>query len=323
MDQSRIGRTVAKTGALVGGAAAGAAAGWAAYSALFVNHRVPLAPAVDAERLEVATRAGKLSYYTAGSGGRPVLLLHSINAAASAYEMRPLFDRYRTQRRVYALDLPGFGFSERTDRVYSPELYSVAIFDFLDRVGTIPADVVALSLSCEFAARAAISRPQLFRSLTFISPTGFDDSPKQASESLRRALSLPFWGRPVFDLLVSKPSIAYFLKKSFAGPVDPGLADYDYATSHQPGARYAPFYFISGALFTPDALEVYSRLRCPVMALYDQSGYDNLDRLPDFARKQPNWTAVRIPGTKGLPHFEKPVETARALDRFWAERMTA
>jgi pimeloyl-ACP methyl ester carboxylesterase len=46
----------------------------------------------------------------------PMLLVHSVNASASAAEMAPLFDYYRQSRSVYALDLPGFGFSDRSDR---------------------------------------------------------------------------------------------------------------------------------------------------------------------------------------------------------------
>ena len=38
-----------------------------------------------------AGRAG-LSYYVAGAGA-PMLLVHSINAAGSAYEVKPIFER--------------------------------------------------------------------------------------------------------------------------------------------------------------------------------------------------------------------------------------
>ena len=62
-----------------------------------------LPPAIEAERREHDGRAGRLSYYVAGSGA-PLLLVHSVNAAASAYEMRPLFEHYRGSRRVYAVD---------------------------------------------------------------------------------------------------------------------------------------------------------------------------------------------------------------------------
>src|SRR5689334_16051533 len=96
-------------------ASIGAVAGsWIGYSAFFVNHHVSLPPAIDAERKQFLSKeSGLLSYYADTSAeGTPLVLIHSINAAASSYEMRPLFNHFRTMRPVYALDLPGFGFSE-------------------------------------------------------------------------------------------------------------------------------------------------------------------------------------------------------------------
>ena len=78
----------------------------------------PLPPAVSGERFEFDSPAGRLSAYVAGSGP-PLLLVHSVNAAASAAEVRPLHEHYNASRRVFALDLPGFGFSERGDRRYT------------------------------------------------------------------------------------------------------------------------------------------------------------------------------------------------------------
>ena len=152
-----------------------AVVGWILYSRFFIDHNVPLPPALDADRETFSPEGtGTLSYYAdRKAGGRPLVLIHAINAAGSAYEVRPLFEHYRGRRPVYALDLPGFGFSERTDRVYSPGLYQQAILDFLAQVVAEPADVLALSLSCEFAAMAARARPDLFRSLAMVSPSGF------------------------------------------------------------------------------------------------------------------------------------------------------
>lgn len=66
-----------------------------------------------------------------GSGGvaedRPLLLIHSVNAAASAFEVKPLFDYYRSRRPVYAIDLPGFGLSDRSDRCYSVRTMTDAV----------------------------------------------------------------------------------------------------------------------------------------------------------------------------------------------------
>jgi pimeloyl-ACP methyl ester carboxylesterase len=307
-------------------AGAAVAAGWAAYSRWFVNHRTDLPPSIDTKRGDLDTSSGRLSYYVdRHAGERPLVLLHSINAAASAYEVRPLFERYRAQRTTYAPDLPGFGFSERADRTYTPELYANAILDFLETVVREPADVVALSLSSEFAALAAVSLPELFHTLALISPTGF--SRREASrpiEAFFRALSVPLWSQAFYDLLVTDASIRHFLRKSFAGPIDEGLAAYDYATSHQPGSRYAPLQFLSGRLFTPFAIEtLYSRVSTPAAILFDRDGYTDFDRIPDFLSGHPHWKAVRIAGTKGLPHFEKPRETSLVLERFWSKRAAA
>src|SRR5690606_13097347 len=146
------------TQAVLGSMAAGAlamAGGWMLYSHLVVDHNMLLPPAIDSDLFFYRDPQAGLLYYYADrqQEGRPLVLVHSINAGASAYEMRPIFERYRRQRPVYALDLPGFGFSERTDRAYSPALYEQAISNFLANVVGGPADVVALSLGSEFAAR--------------------------------------------------------------------------------------------------------------------------------------------------------------------------
>jgi hypothetical protein len=72
----------------------------------------PLPAAIDAQRGVVSTvDAGEVNYYVDGSGsGRPLVLVHGIHAAASSFELRQLFQEFRGERPVYALDLPGFGF---------------------------------------------------------------------------------------------------------------------------------------------------------------------------------------------------------------------
>jgi pimeloyl-ACP methyl ester carboxylesterase len=157
-----------KTGKRIAIGLASAGAGgvaWIAYSALFIDHRRRLRPALNAELDCMESFSGGVAWYEDVRGeGVPLVLIHSVNAAASSYEMRPLFEHYRGRRPVYALDLPGFGKSERGRREYTPEVYGRALIDFVEtKTASRPADVVALSLSCEFAARAAVARPELFR----------------------------------------------------------------------------------------------------------------------------------------------------------------
>lgn len=309
-----------------------AAGGWILYSNLAIDHHVFLPEALPVERKTFQSQsAGLISYYSANRNGqgRPLVLVHSINAAASAYEMRPLFLNYFNKRPVYALDLPGFGFSDRAKRVYSPALYEAAILEFIEtQVEGGPVDIVGLSLGSEFVARAALKKPKLFNSLGLISPTGFSQSQDKRgsqkasgngmSDFLHPAFSFPLWGRPLYDLLATRSSIEFFLKKSFVGAVPSDLVEYAYATSHQSGAENAPFYFISGKLFTPDIRRsVYERLQIPTLMLYDRDGFTNFDLLPDLLSKNKFIQAIRLVPTLGLPHFERPEDTAEVFDRFW------
>jgi pimeloyl-ACP methyl ester carboxylesterase len=317
---------------LIGTVAAGiaAAVSWIFFSRKYIRHDMPLDEALEAERKDFTSqRAGKISYYVdKNSKGTPLVLLHSINAAPSAYEMKPIFEHFRGERPVYAVDLPGFGFSERSDRLYSPLLYQNAICDFLKDVVGKPADVVALSLSCEFAGLAAVHNPELFRSLVMISPTGFNqprldqlaEGAQQRGDKhkLYAGLAVPLWNRPIYDLIASRPSIQYFLNKSFEGLVPDSLVDYAYQTAHQPGAQFAPTYFLSGKLFTPAVRElVYKALENPVLVIYDRDTYTNFEMLPTLLRERDNWQAVRISPTKGLPHWEAPQRVSKAMADFW------
>ena len=304
--------------------------GWIGYSAFGINHHLPLPPAIPAEQERFVGKVSRfLNVYVDRRGaGRPLVLIHSINAAGSAYEMRPIFEHYRGRRPVYALDLPGFGMSERADRVYSPDLYKEAVLDLLRLKVKEPADVVALSLGSEFIARAVLEQPELFHSLTMISPSGFSArSEKRASQKVSedgssdtvyKLFSNRLYSQAFYDLLATRKSIVYFLKQSFVGPVDEGLAEYAYLTTHQPGARYAPLYFVSGKLFTPDIRQsAYNKLTQPALVLYDQDAFVSFDLLPQTLSERPNWQAVRISPTRGLPQFEMLAETAQALDTFW------
>lgn len=282
-----------------------------------------LRPALSGERRALVLPGfGKVAYYADPRGtGRPLVLVHAINAAGSAYEVKPLWDAYAGQRPVYALEFPGFGSSDRPDVTYTPELMTRALEALVAELNT-EVDVVALSLGSEFAARAALDEGRI-KTLALLSPSGFGQ-PKGGSQAAtdddggqKLYNRLSAIGDPLYATLRTRPSIQYFLSRSFRGPVPADLVDYAVTTTRQPGAKYAPLYFVSGRLFTPDAYgELYSKLNTPTLVLYDQDGFVSFDRLPLFAQKA-NATVVRIPETDGLPHWEKPQETQAALEAFW------
>jgi pimeloyl-ACP methyl ester carboxylesterase len=307
-------------------------ASWIGYSALFIPHRLRLPPAVSGIRRDLATKAGGLSYYTCGPTvpSHPLLLVHSVNAAASAYEVRPLYEHYCKTRTVYALELPGFGFSERSDRAYTPRLMTDAILVMASEIaaahGGAALHALALSLSGEFLARAAVENPALFRSIALVSPTGFSrdtlrETPSGSSRAmprLRRAFSFPLWSRALFDLLTSKPSIRFFLQKTWGSKeIDEGLLEYDYMTTHQPGAQYAPYYFVGGFLFSLDIPRIYQSVPHPVWMTHGVRGdFTDFSGTQAFAVMS-NWT-IETFSTGALPHFEELREFTASYDAFLA-----
>jgi pimeloyl-ACP methyl ester carboxylesterase len=284
---------------------------------------VELPPAVDAPRDSFSTMHLKeISYYADGpQDSRPLVLLHSINAAPSAFEMKPLFEHYRATRRVYAPELPGFGFSDRSDRKYTPELYANAIVAFLTNIVKQPADVIAFSLSSEFAGRAALVAAERFNTLTLLSPTGFSKRrlpSGSVGNAMHRIFTLPGFGQGLYELLTKRAGIRYFLRQSYVGEPPEELIDYAYATSHQPGARHAPYCFLSGQLFTRNAVEViYDKLQLPVLVIYDRDANVTFDLLPDFVERHANWRTARVEPTLGIPQWERPTQCIAAIDAFW------
>jgi pimeloyl-ACP methyl ester carboxylesterase len=284
--------------------------------------------------------AGSVSYYHSdsgsvarGSGDVPLLLVHSINAAGSAYEVKPIYDQYRQKRPVYALELPGFGFSERSDRTYSARLMTDAIHALVEAIrrdhGDKPIDALALSLSCEFLARAVSEQPGKFRSAALISATGFDknapyyDPPgtTRAKPWLYRFLRFPLWSRGLFRALTTRRSIRYFLERTWGSEaIDEGLLQYDYLTTHQAGARFAPYFFVSGYLFSRDITRIYEQLTLPVwLAHGDRGDFQDYGYAPEF-EKRPNWQVTEFP-TGALPFFEIQQDFFRRYDVFLASAL--
>jgi pimeloyl-ACP methyl ester carboxylesterase len=289
----------------------------------------PLLPPLSGEPFVFTGPAGQLCGYVAGSGP-PLVLIHSINAAASAAELRPLYEHYQQTRTVFALDLPGFGLSERSDRVYTPRLMTDAVHALVAQVRarlvTAPVDALALSLGCEFLARAAAEDRGAFRRLALVSPTGFSGRRQRrgppgstyAMPLLYRLMRGPGWGGALFRLLTRPAVIRYFLKRTWgSAQIDEALWRYDILAARQPGAEYAPLYFLSGGLFSADIHSIYDALTLPVWLSHGVRGDFTDYRGTALIAGRSNWRISEL-ATGALPFFELPGEFFAALDSFLA-----
>ena len=277
----------------------------------------PLPPALHADLHTLSGAAGRIAVYAGGSGP-PVLLVHSINALASAAEVRPLFEALFQDHSVYALDLPGYGLSDRLPRAYTVSDMCQAIRLVAqwaaERHPGQPLQVMGVSLSCEFVARVAQQTPELFAALALVSPTGF-----RGGKSLRQTAGStlfiawfdrflrspgPDWGRFLFRQL-SRPSVVrYFLRRTWGGKdIDETLWAYAVRTAHVPNAEQAPLSFLSGGLFSADMHNVYESLRLPVWVVHGTRGDFTDYRALDLVRHCPNWQ-VTVMQAGAMPYFE-------------------
>lgn len=278
---------------------------------------------------------GRLACYAGrASEGAPLLLLHSVNAAASAFEVRPLFEHYEATRPTYALDLPGYGLSERSARPYTIRLMTDAVHAIVAEIGRrhggARVDALALSLASEYLARAAHEAPSAFRSLALVSPTGFNGARRrEGPEGSARAVPgmLPFlstrlWADALFRSLTRPGVIRYFLERTWGQKqIDEALWEYDVLTTRQEGARYAPLAFLSGHLFANDVSTLYDALTLPVWMSHGIRG-DFVDyRGAEPLKAKANWSFDVFP-TGALPHFEVMPKFVGAYEAFLARVAT-
>jgi len=127
---------------------------------------------------------GHISYNVLGAeNAPPLVLLHNLGIDASSYEMRTIVEPLAKYYRIYALDLLGFGLSDRPSLNYSAETYISLCRDFLTEVIQQPAragtslegttrapTLLASGLTCNYAVAVAQTVPTLCERLVLISP---------------------------------------------------------------------------------------------------------------------------------------------------------
>jgi len=302
-------------------AAAGVAGGLAVANTIARRSAGEARSVLSGERGRYAWTLGDVFYTVKGSGA-PVVLIHGIYAGASSYEFRKVFDLLAGDYRVYALDLLGFGLSEKPPVTYTPILYQELIEDFVRQVvggAEQPVVAIASTLGAAFTIRAVADRPGLFSRLVLIEPTGIEDLARGGETTGRRIwraiLRSPLLGEAIYNAIASRPSIRYFLEKQTYAqgyPVSDDIIDHYHAYAHQPGARYAPASFISGTLNTAVA-SAYAVLSLPILLCWGKDArFTPLEHARAFRQANPA-AELRVFDCGALPQEEVPEEFAREV----------
>lgn len=269
-----------------------------------------LKPVLPGEDLFYNWRGWKISYSKMGSGP-PLIALHGIYAGASNYEMRRVFELFARDYTVYALDLLGFGRSDRPAIEYSDKLYINLIRDFIRDVVGPGSFALANSLAAAYAIEVAAREPNLLSGIILVSPTGLTSlagMPAPAQEIWRRVLRAPLIGDVYFLTLTSKIGIRNFLETRVyfdAGLVTDSMVDQLFASSRQPGAKWPLIAFICGRL-NHGVRFSFPLLRIPVLIIRGaQSTFTPLSEMEEFLSLNPRAELRQIENCGALPHDEK------------------
>ena len=107
----------------------------------------------------------------AGHGDTTLVFLHGYSESLLSF--RGPFDRLASRYRVVALDVPGFGLSDKPAGPYDLATQTARLADFLDRWTAGPVVLVGHSMGGELATSLALRRPGRVVALVLVSPAGF------------------------------------------------------------------------------------------------------------------------------------------------------
>jgi pimeloyl-ACP methyl ester carboxylesterase len=292
---------------LSGGAIIGAAATYNAFARKGIDKLTNL---IGGEEGGFEWRGRRIAFTKRGSGP-PILLVHGIHAAAWSYEWHDNVEYLAASNTVYTIDLLGFGRSDRPAIRYSARLYISLISDFVHQVVAEPCVLVATSLSGAYAIVLGARDPERFPAIALIAPTGLVRLNKPggvSNEAGRLVVEAPIVGTAMFNGLVSKRSIRYYLEKTYADDtiVTDDLVDIYYWASHQRGARHAPAAFVSGQL-NIDVRHALRRLTQPALLIWGEEGAAApIEEYRGFRAIKPDLELAVLTPAGDLPHDERP-----------------
>jgi pimeloyl-ACP methyl ester carboxylesterase len=117
------------------------------------------------------------SYVRLGSGGTPILLLHGFDS--SVMEWRRLQPLLGLECETWAMDLLGFGFTERaTDLSFSPASICEHLHGFWQTMIQQPMVIVGASMGGAAAIDFALKYPEAVEKLVLIDSAGLQQPPK-------------------------------------------------------------------------------------------------------------------------------------------------
>jgi pimeloyl-ACP methyl ester carboxylesterase len=274
---------------------------------------------------------GKIRYRAplSNTEGSPIVLVHGIYGGASHRTFRkilPLLDG--AGKRVYILDLPGTGESDKPQKFYTIQDIDLFVENFLSEVVKERSTVVTESLAGTSALKVSSIRPDLIRRLVLLNPTGINSlatPPSQREQRLFERLSNDDSGlRAFYDNLLNDNSLRFFLKFGFFDDslVDEALLEDFRVMKTNVDQRFISLSFVAGQIYR--SFEESSRnVFIPVLGIFGAE-YENFQETKpstaaDFRAIRPQFDYIEIGQSGSSVQREKPQAVAEEIILFSEE----
>lgn len=139
-------------------------------------------------QIKTALNDPKISYIDQGSGDKTIILVHGLasNAGFWRYNIPELAKHFR----VIAVDLPGYGKSEKGDYSYTMSFYAEQIKKLIDELQLKNVVYVGHSMGGQIGIKLAIKYPTLLSKLILASPAGFEEFQRGEGDWLRSVMTM-------------------------------------------------------------------------------------------------------------------------------------
>lgn len=139
---------------------------------------IALAQNIQCQAIPTPLRSQPLqtSYIHQGSGGIPILCLHGFDS--SVFEFRRLLPFFVGQQQAWAVDLLGFGFTERDVQIpINPHNITLHLYSFWKTLINQPVILVGTSMGGAAAIDFTLSYPEAVQSLVLVDSAGIGQGP--------------------------------------------------------------------------------------------------------------------------------------------------
>lgn len=275
----------------------------------------------ESEPLCYKWRLGNIHYTKVGSG-KPLLLIHDLNAISCGYEWNRLIPFLQNHYTIYTIDLLGCGRSEKANMTYTNYLYVQLINDFIKNIIGHRTCVIASGESASIPIMACSSNPELFDQILCVNPLSlleYSQIPGKSAKLYKLMLEIPVVGTLLYNMAVSKKVITEELSNHcFHNPygVTPLYVESCYEAAHLGGSPKS-IYISQRCNYTK--CNITNALRKIDNSIYLVGGneIENIsDLLEEYKKYNSSIETVLIPETRKLPQLEAPEKLAELIHTY-------